>query len=251
MGVFLFLGPTGVGKTELAKTLAEVYFGSEKLMVRLDMSEFQTAQSIEKLIGSPDGAVSGQLTEAVKNKPFSLVLLDEFEKANAGVLNLFLQVFDDGRLTDGLGQLVDFTNTIIIATSNAGSKIIREKIEEGKTIPEFQAEFEKTLLENFRPELLNRFNAQIIFKTLSEDDINKIAKLQIKKLSKRLEAAQGIELAITDEAVAKISRMGYNPFYGARNLQRVITDKVENIIADKFLKGEIKRGQVYTIRGVE
>lgn len=251
MGVFLFLGPTGVGKTELAKTLAEVYFGSEKLMARLDMSEFQSAQSIEKLIGSPDGAISGQLTEAVKNKPFSLVLLDEFEKSHPNVLNLFLQVFDDGRLTDGLGRLVDFTNTIIIATSNAGSKIIQERLAEGKTIPEFQAEFEKNLLEYFRPELLNRFNAQIIFKTLSMDDISQIARLQIKKLSKRLEAAQGIELEITDEAVAKISRIGYNPFYGARNLQRMITEKIENVIADKFLKGEIKRGQVYTIREIE
>ncbi|MBU3925150.1 MAG: AAA family ATPase [Patescibacteria group bacterium] len=251
MGVFLFLGPTGVGKTELAKTLAEAYFGSEKLMVRLDMSEFQSVQSVERLIGSPDGAVSGQLTEAVKNKPFSLVLLDEFEKAHPNVLNLFLQVFDDGRLTDSLGRLVDFTNTIIIATSNAGSKIIQERLAEGKTIPEFQTEFEKNLLEHFKPELLNRFNAQIIFKTLSEDDISQIAKLQIKNLSKRLEAAQGIELKITDDVVAKISRMGYSPFYGARNLQRVITDKLENIIADKFLKGEIKRGHVYTIREIE
>lgn len=251
MGVFLFLGPTGVGKTELAKTLAEVYFGSEKLMVRLDMSEFQSVQSIEKLIGSPDGIVSGQLTEAVKNKPFCLVLLDEFEKAHSNVLNLFLQVFDDGRLTDGMGRLVDFTNTIIIATSNAGSKIIQERLGEGKTIPEFQPEFEKHLLEYFKPELLNRFNAQIIFKTLSEDDISQIAKLQIKKLSKRLEDAQGIELKITDDAVAKISKMGYNPFFGARNLQRIITEKIENIVADKFLKGEIKRGQVYTIRSIE
>lgn len=251
MGVFLFLGPTGVGKTELAKTLAEVYFGSEKLMVRLDMSEFQAVQSIEKLIGSPDGVINGQLTEAVKKKPFSLVLLDEFEKSHPNVLNLFLQVFDDGRLTDGLGRLVDFTNTIIIATSNAGSKIIQERLAEGKTIPEFQAEFEKQMLEYFRPELLNRFNAQIIFKTLSEDDTMQIAKLQIKKLAKRLEEAQGIELAVTDNVVAKISRIGYNPFYGARNLQRVITDKIENIIADKFLKGEIKRGQVYTIEDIE
>ncbi len=251
MGVFLFLGPTGVGKTELAKTLAEVYFGSEKLMVRLDMSEFQTAQSIEKLIGSPDGSITGQLTEAVKKKPFSLVLLDEFEKSNPNVLNLFLQVFDDGRLTDGVGRLIDFTNTIIIATSNAGSKIIQERMREGKTIPEFHAEFEKHMLEYFKPELLNRFNAQIIFKTLSEEDISQIAKLQIKKLSNRLNDAQGIELKVSEKAMAKISRIGYNPFYGARNLQRVITDKIENLVANKFLKGEIKRGQVYTIEDIE
>lgn len=251
MGVFLFLGPTGVGKTELAKTLAEVYFGSEKLMVRLDMSEFQDSRSIDRLIGSGDGQINGMLTEGVKKQPFSLVLLDEFEKSHPNVLDLFLQVFDDGRLTDGLGRVVDFTNTIIIATSNAGSKIIQERLREGKVLSDFQPEIEEHLLKYFKPELLNRFNAQVMFKTLSPEDIAQIAKLLVKKLAARLEEAQGIKLNISEHVIDKIVTLGYSSFYGARNLQRTITEKLENKIADKFLRGEIKRGQVYTIEDID
>lgn len=251
MGVFLFLGPTGVGKTELAKTLAEVYFGNEKTMVRLDMSEFQEPRSIDRLIGNPEAQIDGILTEGVKRQPFSLVLLDEFEKSHPNVLDLFLQVFDDGRLTDGAGRTVDFTNTIIIATSNAGAKIIQERIKEGKTIDQFKPEIEDYLLKYFKPELLNRFNGQIVFKTLSQDDILAIAKLQIAKLAKRLENAQGIKLEISQKALEKIAALGFSPLYGARNLQRTITDKIENTIANKFLKGEIKRGKVFTIEDIE
>lgn len=251
MGVFLFLGPTGVGKTELAKTLAEVYFGNEKSMVRLDMSEFQEPRSIDRLIGNAETQVNGILTEGVKKSPFSLVLLDEFEKSHPNVLDLFLQVFDDGRLTDGMGRVIDFTNTIIIATSNAGSKIIQERLKEGKKIADFRPEIESHLLKYFKPELLNRFNAQIVFKTLSEEDILAIAKLQISKLAKRLEDAQGIKLEISEKALEKVAALGFSPFYGARNLQRTITEKIENTIANKFLSGEIKRGKVYMIEDIE
>lgn len=251
MGVFLFLGPTGVGKTELAKTLAEVYFGSEKNMVRLDMSEFQEPRSIDRLIGNMESQVDGILTEGIKRQPFSLVLLDEFEKSHPNVLDLFLQVFDDGRLTDGSGRAVDFTNTIIIATSNAGSKIIQSRLKEGKKIAEFRPEIEDHLLKYFKPELLNRFNAQIIFKTLSEADILEIAKMQIKKLAKRLDEAQGIKLEVSPAALAKVAVLGYSPLYGARNLQRTITEKIENLIANKFLRGQIKRGKVFRIEEIE
>lgn len=251
MGVFLFLGPTGVGKTELAKTLAEVYFGSEKAMVRLDMSEFQEPRSIDRLIGNVESQIGGILTEGVKRQPFSLVLLDEFEKSHPNVLDLFLQVFDDGRLTDGSGRVVDFTNTIIIATSNAGSKIIQARLKEGKFIADFKPEIEDYILKYFKPELLNRFNAQIVFKTLSESDILEIAKLQIKKLIKRFDEAQGIKLEVSPAALAKVAALGHSPFYGARNLQRVITEKIENLIANKFLRGEIKRGKVFTIKEIE
>ncbi len=251
VGVFLFLGPTGVGKTELAKTLTEVYFGSEDAMVRLDMSEFQAAENIDRLIGSTDGKMAGRLTEGVKKQPFSLILLDEFEKTHPSILDLFLQVFDDGRLTDSFGRTVDFTNAIIIATSNVGSKIIQERLKEGKKLEDFRQEIEANLLNYFKPELLNRFNAQILFTTLSQEEILQIAKLQIKKLSSRLEAAQGIKLDVAPEAINKIVELGYSPFYGARNLQRVITEKIENVIADKFLRGEIKSGQDFTIEKIE
>ncbi|MBU3964985.1 ATP-dependent Clp protease ATP-binding subunit [Patescibacteria group bacterium] len=251
VGVFLFLGPTGVGKTELAKSLAEVYFGSEESMIRLDMSEFQSAENIDRLIGSTDGNTAGRLTEGVKKQPFSLILLDEFEKTHPSILDLFLQVFDDGRLTDSFGRTRDFTNTIIIATSNVGSKIIQERLKEGKKLEDFRPEIEANLLNYFKPELLNRFNAQILFTTLSPEEILQIARLQIKKLSDRLENAQGIKLEVLPEAMNKITELGYSPLYGARNLQRVITEKIENIIADKFLRGEIKRGQTFTIKNIE
>lgn len=253
VGTFLFLGPTGVGKTELAKALAEAYYGDETAMIRIDMSEYQTVGSVEKLIGSSadldESSSGGILTEAVKRRPFSLILLDELEKANKNVLNLFLQVFDDGRLTDNLGRTVDFTNTIIIATSNAGSKVISKIIVSEKENNERILQMlEPYLLQSFAPEFLNRFTARIVFKSLSEKDVLAIAKLQINNLAKRMDKAQGIQIKISDGALRLVTKMGYSPEYGARFLQRTIQERVENLIATKFLKGEIKRGDVFEIK---
>ena len=239
---FLFVGPTGVGKTELSKILAKVQFGSEEMMVRFDMSEFQTKESIIRFIGSPDGKIVGGLTEAVIQKPYCLILLDEFEKAHSDILNLFLQVFDDGRLTDGLGRVVDFQNTIIIATSNAHSDIIKQSLDAGESMIDIAQYLKKKLVDFFKPELLNRFSRIVVFKELGINEIRAITKLNLNDLAKTLEE-QGIFVEFSEEAVNEIARLGYDPSFGARPLRGVISEKIKNVLAEKILKNEIIKGE--------
>ena len=250
IATFLFVGPTGVGKTELSKILAGIRFGSEKLMTRFDMTEYQDKQSLFRFIGSPDGAVAGALTDAILEKPYSLILLDEFEKAHPDILNLFLQVFDDGRLTDNLGRIIDFQNTIIIATSNVQSEFIQKSLAENKTIETISEEIKKNLVDYFKPELLNRFTKIIVFKTLSRADTEKIAKLQLKILADDLMEAQNVTLALRSGAVERVAELGYSVTFGARPLRRVIADKLRATIAEKILRRQIMRNDSIEI-GVE
>jgi ATP-dependent Clp protease ATP-binding subunit ClpA len=246
MGSFLFLGPTGVGKTETAKALAEIYFGSEKEMIRLDMSEFQNLQDIERLIGKE--GQEGLLTTPVLEKPFSLILLDEFEKAHPNILNLFLQVFDEGHLTDGRGKKVIFKNTLIITTSNAGAELIFRSVELKKDWQKMKEELINYLVENriFKPELLNRFDGVILFSPLSKENLMDIAGLLLKKIQKSL-AEKGIEFLISEKLKEKIVELSYDPRFGAREMQRVIDDKVGNVLAKALLEDKIKRGEKITI----
>jgi ATP-dependent Clp protease ATP-binding subunit ClpC len=236
---FLFLGPTGVGKTELAKATAEVFFGNEQSMTRFDMSEYQNKESVSRLIGG--NGQGGQLTEAIRRNPFCLLLLDELEKAHPDILNLFLQVMDDGRLTDGLGQTVDFTNVILIATSNAGTQYIQDEVAKGTGLPIIrEALMAGELKSLFRPEFLNRFNDVIVFSPLTEADVTAIAYLMIDKVKKRMEA-KGISLEVGDAAIHELGRLGYDPKFGARPLRRTIEEKLENKLADELLRGSFER----------
>jgi ATP-dependent Clp protease ATP-binding subunit ClpC len=238
---FLFVGPTGVGKTELAKILTEIQFGSEKMMVRFDMTEYQDKTSFYRFIGSPDGTVRGALTDAVIEKPYGLVLLDEFEKAYPDILNLFLQVLDDGRLTDNMGRVVDFTNTIIIATSNAHSDIINEALAKGESMTDIAEYLKARLVDVLKPELLNRFSKIIIFKSLDAGELPKIAQINVNELCAAVRE-QGITLSFSPEAIARIAKLGYDPAFGARPLRRVIDEHIraplsEALLAKKIIKG--------------
>jgi len=241
MGCFLFLGPTGVGKTETAKALTEVYFHSEEKMIRFDMSEFQNVTDIPPLIGSP--GEEGFLTTRVRERPFSLILLDEIEKAHPNILNLFLQVLDEGFLTDGLGRKVDFKNAIIIATSNAGYKVILEALREKTEWSGVKQKLLDYLFEEaiFRPEFINRFDAVVVFRPLTKENLLDIAELMLQKLKKNLKE-KDVEFIITLPLKEKIVELGFSPVFGAREMRRVIQDKVENVLAQALLSGELKRG---------
>lgn len=243
---FLFVGPTGVGKTELAKTLAKVQFGAETAMVRFDMTEYQDAASITRFLGAPDGTIDGALTRAVRERPYCVILLDEFEKAHADILDLFLQVFDDGRLTDGLGRTVNFENTILIATSNAHSDIVNDSLRQGKPMGEIAEYLKSRLTDVFKPELVNRFSRIVVFKNLSPEDLRKIAALQVKDLAKVL-AEQGITLEADASAIELLVKLGYEPAFGARPLRRVLEEKIRAPLAEKILKKEIARGGTFTL----
>ncbi len=243
---FLFLGPTGVGKTELAKSVSEVYFGSEDYMIRLDMSEYQLADSIKKMIGDVDGSI-GYLTEAVRKKPFSLILFDEIEKAHPDILNLFLQILDDGRLTDGQGRTINFTNSIIISTSNAGAFFIQDSVKKNiDTSIIKQALIDEHLNQVMRPELINRFDGIIVFKPLNLENVLAIAKLMIKKIEKSL-LNKGISLLYDDDGLLKLAQAGYDPKFGARPLRRLLQDKIENEIANLLLGGKLSRRDIVFI----
>lgn len=255
VGSFIFLGPTGVGKTELCKALAQAMFGDENAMIRLDMSEYMEKHTVSKLVGSPPGYVGydegGQLTEKVRRHPYSVLLFDEIEKAHPDVFNMLLQVLEDGRLTDSQGRLVDFKNTIIIMTSNVGARLITNEqknlgfafgddaskdTEESKTLKEtVMAELKKT----FRPEFLNRVDDIIVFNKLNEEQIGQIARHMLKELEARLAEMQ-ISITFTDEAIKAIANEGYDPVYGARPLRRAICAQIEDPISEKILDGTVK-----------
>jgi ATP-dependent Clp protease ATP-binding subunit ClpB len=246
IGSFIFLGPTGVGKTELAKALAEDLFDDEKAMVRLDMSEYMEKHSVARLIGAPPGYVGfeegGQLTEAVRRRPYSVILFDEIEKAAPDVFNVFLQILDDGRLTDGQGRLVDFKNTIIIMTSNIGSNWIQEE----KDDAEIKKGVEEALKAHFRPEFLNRIDDIVIFHRLGNEVLTKIVDIQLAQVEKRL-AERHIKLELTEPAKLYIAKDGYDPAFGARPLKRSIQRLLLDALAKKVIAGDIKEGSTVKV----
>jgi len=251
IGSFLFLGPTGVGKTELARALAEFLFDDEDAMVRIDMSEYMEKHTVSRLIGAPPGYVGyeegGQLTEAVRRRPYQVILFDEVEKAHPDVFNVLLQVLDDGRLTDGQGHTVDFKNTVIIMTSNVGSHIIQEYVAQGRSPEEVRKEVMEMLRAQFRPEFLNRLDEIIVFRPLSQEHIRKIAELQLSRLAERVKERTKVHLKWTDRALDLLAELGYDPVYGARPLKRVVQSKIENPLAMALLERKFSEGDTVVV----
>jgi len=249
IGSFLFLGPTGVGKTELTKALADYLFDTEDAMVRLDMSEFMEKHSVARLIGAPPGYVGyeegGYLTEAVRRRPYSVILLDEIEKAHPDVFNVLLQVLDDGRLTDGQGRTVDFRNTVIIMTSNLGSQMILEMSGE-ENYEAMKSAIMEVVGNHFRPEFINRVDDVVVFHPLGRDHIRKIVDIQLGYLHERL-AERDLRIHLSDEALDKLADAGFDPVYGARPLKRAIQQQIENPLANDILAGKFKPGDLIEV----
>ena len=257
IGSFIFLGTTGVGKTELAKALAEYLFNDDTMMTRIDMSEYQERHSVSRLIGAPPGYVGydegGQLTEAVRRKPYSVVLLDEIEKAHPDVFNILLQVLDDGRLTDNKGRTVDFRNTIIIMTSNIGSHIIMDRLSKytddlppESVLEETRKEVFDLMKQTIRPEFLNRIDEIIMFTPLTRDDVRQIVLLQIRQINEML-AQNSIRMEVLDKAVDWIAEKGYDPMFGARPVKRTLQRYLVNELSKEILAGKIDRNSVITV----
>jgi ATP-dependent Clp protease ATP-binding subunit ClpB len=242
---FLFLGPTGVGKTELSKALASQLFDSEEAMVRIDMSEYMEKHTVSRLIGAPPGYVGyeegGQLTEAVRRRPYAVILFDEVEKAHPDVFNVMLQILDDGRVTDGQGRTVDFTNTVLILTSNIGSQSILDLAGDPARHSEMEARVNEALRGHFRPEFLNRLDESIIFHSLKQEELRQIVELQIQRLAKRLEDKK-LGLQVNADALDWLAGVGYDPVYGARPLKRAIQKELETPIAKGILAGQFSAG---------
>ncbi len=245
IGSFLFLGPTGVGKTELARALADALFGDEVAMVRIDMSEFQEKHTVSRLVGAPPGYVgyeeAGQLTEAVRRRPYSVLLLDEIEKAHADVFNVLLQILDDGRLTDGHGRVVDFKNAVVIMTSNFGAERIKAHVLRDESFEDLKEDMNRLLRNTLRPEFVNRIDEVILFRSLGKDQIAEIARLLLDHTSRRLKT-QGVEIEFTDAAVALIAEEGFDPEFGARPLRRAIQRRLDNVLSRMVLDGSLKPG---------
>jgi ATP-dependent Clp protease ATP-binding subunit ClpB len=253
IGSFIFMGTTGVGKTELSKALADYLFNDDNAMVRIDMSEYQEKHSVSRLIGAPPGYVGydegGQLTEAVRRKPYSVILLDEIEKAHPDVFNILLQVLDDGRLTDNKGRTANFKNTIIILTTNIGSMIIQENFEKitdanyFEVIEETKEQVLELLKKSVRPEFLNRIDETIMFRPLTKTDIKKIVGIQFQEIQKRLTEV-GIKLQISEQALNRLAKLGYDPQFGARPLKRVIQREILNELSKQILSGKVNEDSV-------
>jgi ATP-dependent Clp protease ATP-binding subunit ClpC len=249
IGSFLFLGPTGVGKTETAKALAKTYFGSEDKMIRLDMSEFQSPGSIDRLLGSSQLDQPGRLVTKIKDNPYSLLLLDEIEKAYPDILDIFLQILDEGFVTDAFGEKINFRNTFIIATSNAGAALIKDMVEQGARPEDIKkAVIDYAIEKNiFRTEFLNRFEEVVFFRPLGSMELVSVVRLQLQKVARRLLEEKNIEIEVDDGMVGKIIEKGYDPIFGARSLNRYIEDSVEDVIAKKIISGEVQKGEKITI----